>query len=468
MPQYTVKSGDTLGGIAQRLLGSSSRYRELQGYQGDPTKLPIGTTLTYGEAPSSGAGTYPGADAAQAGIGNQDPNRPGAPVIKDGIVQPANPADVQNREQADAFINADQDASISAGNEPPLRSSVQKAQEAAKAVQETLTGGAQRPAAPKYEENLRGLRTEQGITPLEDQLNKLNADELEFRAALDTFRLDEEGKPRAMRVIEGRISEGEKNAQRELDRITREKQVVSDQLKTKYGVVEMLMNAKQQDYSAAVSDYDRAFTQNVQMFNLVKGIQDEQKSDADRLKDDARANLQIISNALKDSSLSELSEDQKVNIRKLELQAGLPVGTIEKFRSNDPKADIITTNEWTDASGKQYLAIVSRGEDGKINVQNQFLGQGKVTGSGSGSQPTEAETKLYFKQSMAGQLKQVVGADGYVSPENWRKARKAWTDNTPYAGQDFNDNFRSYVNPQHPSDYEGFEEYGRGFTKTYQ
>jgi len=468
MPTYVVQSGDTLSGIAQRLLGSSSRYRELQGYTGDPTKLPIGTTLSYGsDTPAAGSTGTPGADAARAGISNQDPNRPGAPVIKDGIVQPpANPADVQNREQADAFINAGQDQIITSSEEPPIRSSVQRAQEAAKAVQDTLTGGAARPAAPKYEENLRNLRTEQGIVPLEDNLNTLNAQERELRAALDTYAQEQADKPLAQRVIEGRVSEGEKNAQRELDRITREKQVVTDQLKTKYGVVETLMNAKQMDYSAAVSDYDRTFAQNVQMFNLVKGVQDEQKSDDERKRDNARANLQIISNALKDSSLSELTPDQKLNIRKLELEAGLPVGTIENFRSNDPKADIITTNEWTDASGKQYLAIVSRGEDGKINVQNQLLGQGKVTGGGS--QPTEAETKLYFKQSMAGQLKVVVGADGYVSPENWRKARKAWSDNTPYAGKDFDDNFRSYVNPQHPSDYEGFEEYGAGFTKTYQ
>ena len=45
---YTVKKGETLWGIAEKLLGSGSRWKEL-GYTGDPKKLQIGTVLTYGE-----------------------------------------------------------------------------------------------------------------------------------------------------------------------------------------------------------------------------------------------------------------------------------------------------------------------------------------------------------------------------------------------------------------------------------
>ena len=42
--EYTVAAGDTLWGIAQRHLGSGSRWREL-GYGGDPNRLPIGTKI---------------------------------------------------------------------------------------------------------------------------------------------------------------------------------------------------------------------------------------------------------------------------------------------------------------------------------------------------------------------------------------------------------------------------------------
>lgn len=44
--QHTVQRGDTLWDIANRFLGSGARWRELQGYGGEPRKMPIGTQLT--------------------------------------------------------------------------------------------------------------------------------------------------------------------------------------------------------------------------------------------------------------------------------------------------------------------------------------------------------------------------------------------------------------------------------------
>lgn len=42
----TVKPGDTLSQIAQQVLGNANRWREIQGFSGDPRKLPVGTKLT--------------------------------------------------------------------------------------------------------------------------------------------------------------------------------------------------------------------------------------------------------------------------------------------------------------------------------------------------------------------------------------------------------------------------------------
>ena len=44
---YTVKSGDTLGGIASRELGSASRWTEIQSLNANlnPNNLKVGTTL---------------------------------------------------------------------------------------------------------------------------------------------------------------------------------------------------------------------------------------------------------------------------------------------------------------------------------------------------------------------------------------------------------------------------------------
>lgn len=51
MAQYKVQSGDTLWGIAQKYLGSGSRWGEL-GFSGDPRKLPVGTILNIPDGSS--------------------------------------------------------------------------------------------------------------------------------------------------------------------------------------------------------------------------------------------------------------------------------------------------------------------------------------------------------------------------------------------------------------------------------
>lgn len=61
MASYTVKSGDTLWGIAQSQLGSGARWKEL-GYTGDPTKLQVGTVLNWG-APAPAPAPAPAAPA---------------------------------------------------------------------------------------------------------------------------------------------------------------------------------------------------------------------------------------------------------------------------------------------------------------------------------------------------------------------------------------------------------------------
>lgn len=51
--QYTVQSGDTLWQIAQDYLGAGTRWRELQGYTGNPRTMPVGTQISIPSSSSS-------------------------------------------------------------------------------------------------------------------------------------------------------------------------------------------------------------------------------------------------------------------------------------------------------------------------------------------------------------------------------------------------------------------------------
>lgn len=454
MASYTVQQGDTLSGIAAKQLGSASRWREL-GFTGDPTKLPVGTVLNFGAPapavgsnPNAAPGTPGGVDPAMAGVGNQVAS-PNSPVIgANGIA--TSPTQIQNLDQAKSFINADQNNIIEAASAPEVRGSgvsgIQQRQKEVEAAITTSAGTA--PAAPSFEQNYSALRDKYGVGDLEGGLTNLQNEQAMLEEQLKNDIAAERAKTGvAQGVIEGRVNELSKAAQLKLSDLGTKIANTTNLLKTKYDVVNSLMKFKEMDYGAAVDDYTRKYNAAIQSFNVAKGIEEEAKSEADRAKDDARANLQIITNAIKDNGLGEVSPEQKILINKLEMQAGLPVGITEQFQAKNPKSDILTSNEWTDPSGKQYIAFVSRDESGKLKTENVFIGQGKAPTGGGGGGGTQTERENADASLVANQLESVTGSDGYISPDNYLLARRKWV-NAGYSAKDFDERFYStYANP---------------------
>jgi hypothetical protein len=72
-------------------------------------------------------------------------------------------------------------------------------------------------------------------------------------------------------------------------------------------------------------------------------------------------------------------------------------------------------------------------------------------GGGGGS--SKAELKSEAENGIYTYLSQNAGSDGYVSPEAWYQALAAWVqDGYPYS--DFFTNFKRYINPADPQDYQ--------------
>lgn len=364
-------------------------------------------------------------------------------------VAPKTTTEVKDAATATSFINANQQQDFKKATEvtePPVKKSTASYDQIFKDLQATLSGGlGNKPTTVNFEQAYRNEMAAEGVTSLENTLNDLTNQENEIRATFRTQKANEQGKPVAMNVIEGRVSEEERAANERLDAVLRQKDYVSNQLKTKYSAIDTLMKYKTLDYNNATDAYDKQFSQNLQMFNTVKGIADTEKSDQDRQQDNARANAQIIYNSITSGGVrfDTLPADQKLQLQKLELQAGLPSGFYESLQAKNPKADIVTSTT-RETGGKKYADIIMRDATGKLITQTMLLGNS----TDGGNKPTEGDKVKADANNVFTQLKGRAGEDGYVAPEDYTKARKAWI-GAGYTSKDFDERFgKDFVNPE--------------------
>ena len=282
-----------------------------------------------------------------------------------------------------------------------------------------FSGGKEKPNTPSMEQTFADLQKSYDTASLEAQMADLNRDEKAVQARKRARKDYEASKPVAMGVISGKQSEIEKQENEELDRIGREKSYLNEQLTSKYNMINTIMTLRQTDYTNAMNSYDKEFNQNIQMINFIRGIQNDQQTREDKQKTDALANLQIMSNAITSGSLNyaDIPAEQKAQITKNEILAGLPIGFTEALKSKLPKSDIISTTTRTDAGGSKYADIVTRDtETGKISVTSQYLGKEKVSGSGGGVSDAEKERKqkvAAFQSDAASWIEKLEKKDEY-------------------------------------------------------
>ncbi len=421
---YTVKEGDTLNGISQKYGFKSYKDAGITGYKsGNPDLIRTGEVLTIGKVPSSPAST--------------------------------------TKDTANAFINAGQDADIEAGNakdDAPTRgtTTVEKPKSLFDTFTEmtgkdSITPKSKNPKPPKYEDTFNDLRKEYGVGGLEEGLTSLEAEEAELVARRRERTNAERDKTVAMNVINGRVSEVERQESERLDYIVRQKQQIVNQLSTANSAIENIMNFRKLDYDTAKGTYDSEFSQNIQLFNVVKGVRDDAINELEREEDNARANLNIIYGAFKDGGIDPdtLDPTTAYNVSKLEIQAGLPSGFYAKIAKSNPEGKILSTTTRT-TSGAKYADVLTRNADGSISSKSVYLG---ATNEGDGDgKETEAEKARRAVKSMATDLNSMTGEDGYVSPADYRAGKQNWI-SAGFSGKDYDAAFSSYANSDHLYDY---------------
>ena len=260
-------------------------------------------------------------------------------------------------------------------------------------------GDTTKPALPNMEQAFRDEMTKYGIPELEQSVVDLTKQKQDEEALQRERKTAEEGKPVALGVIGGRMSEIDRQAFEKLDYIGRQIDYATNQLNNKYSMVNTIMNLKNTDYTNAANAYNSQFSQAMQMIEFTKGVmkdyRDEQwrtYSEEQRIKergeDTARANLQVIYNNITagTTDYNNLDPSTKANITKMEMESGFPVGFVKNLYNANPKQDIVSTTSRQESNGDSYADVIMRDKkSGALSVQHVFLGKAKITGTGSGS-----------------------------------------------------------------------------------
>jgi hypothetical protein len=358
------------------------------------------------------------------------------------------PANVTDPAGAHSFINDGQQndfdtRSTANGDTPPVKTSTQTYAQMFADLKASVAP-TKRPESPNFVDQYEKLLKTRGVIALEETLNTKKAEAKAIKDANAARKAAEGDKPVAMNVIAGRQTEEDRQDQLLLDPINADIERISNELTTKYKVVDNIMAYSKLDYASAVDEYDTAFTQNLNLFNTVKGIAEDDKSANEREQDNARANLQIIYNNISSggADLTTITAEDKASITKLELQAGLPVGFYNSLQVKNPKADILSTTT-RETGGTKYADVIMKNADGSLSTKTVVLGKA----DGGSNDVSNTELLQQARAKVSPQIQAVRGGDGYVAPENYVKFRDAWT-NTGLSAEDFDKNFKQYANPE--------------------
>ena len=377
MPQtYTVKSGDTLSGIGKQF---GVPYKQITGFKsGNPNLIYPGEVLTIpgGDTPPQTTALTTTPQNNQVGSTEELGQLLG--TFQDSVftTQSAVATKIPSKTAINPATGKQYAVNPATGNfddnywvnvvEPRLKAQAGGGGGLAplptfEELKGQLTPGA-RPEVPKLEETFQALREERGLEGLETKLNALKAQEDEVFATLRQRVQAARGKPVPLGVIAGRIGELEQQERENLDFIQRQKSRVIDELNTANATIAQIMQLKQLDYGNAKADYDTQFNQNLQVFDLMRGLRRDQIDEQQRQIDNARANLQIYANAAMGGNLNygQMSAEQKLTINRLEVQSGLPIGFIGSLGMSITER-IITVNEKT---GEALIV----GENGQLEV----------------------------------------------------------------------------------------------------
>ena len=240
------------------------------------------------------------------------------------------------------------------------------------------------PTAPNLAADYTRLRQESGLNGLESQITALKSDISSKTNAL-TAGLNKIGGQSGVAEVLGRQQEQLSQQQsQELNSLNKTLATLGDIYSNALNNINTIMGFKQTDYANASQEYNQAYNRAITAQQLVMSERDRIDSKDNQLRDDARANLTVMQNMIKDSGQSwdDVDINTKLNIQKLEMQAGMPPGTMQEFSRSLPKANLLATQNGVDEAGNDIVSMIYADENGNPGIVRTIKTGGKTIPKG--------------------------------------------------------------------------------------
>ncbi len=253
---------------------------------------------------------------------------------------------------------------------------------------------AKAPDLPSMEQAYGDLTKQYGVDAIRSQIDDLTKQEQDIQTSIRTRKAAEQSRPVDLSLAAGRVSEIERQENERLDAVQRQKDYLVNSYNSKMSTIQNLMTYKQTDYKNATDAFNTQYDRNIKAIDLIEGINNDQKSWADKDRDDARAQWQIYANSIGDGTMdiSRMTSAQKMDIVALEVRAGIPTGTLAMIKP-DAKANIIATTNSVE-NGNQYLNILYRNSDGTTRNEQVKLGEDPNVIKNANKLDAQAQTRV--------------------------------------------------------------------------
>ena len=366
------------------------------------------------QAPGPGQGTSP------VSVAQPTPDVPvttTAPVATNPDGTPQKTA-AQIQSEADALSSQSTDSSTGTRTSSTIESDFQK-------FLDNLSSN--KPVAPDTNaETATQNAIPGGVNDLTTQLNTETANYQNLINNLQNEQAGEASKPGVVAtIINGRMKMLSAEQSKALND---QKSLISSlttSLKNANTAVQTFIKNKQTDYTTAEKDYEFQYTKALSMY------QDE-LNQQDKAQTQAKANAQVIINSFKGSTLgvNSITDTDLANWQNLELQAGLPAGTIETAVENE----MSITKFQKGSDGYMYVT----GTDNTGVPYTARIEGSYGAGTGTAKQKLKDDTS-----KMSGALDAAKGTDGMVSNADWNAALEDWIA-AGYSAAQFNTLFKAY------------------------